>query len=117
METNKEQLQEQLQEPMQIPMQIHSHKVGTFTLGVTLVVTGILFLLKTLFQIVSYSVIFKIWPLVFILLGVEILLANRQKGSNLFVYDITGIVLVVMLTFFAMFVAVIGRALEFSVNF
>ena len=49
--------------------------------------------------------------MIFISLGVEILLANAQKGVQI-VYDKAGIFLVFVLTFFAFFMAAAQRAVE-----
>ena len=79
-----------------------THRVGTITLGGLLIAFGLLFLLKLFINTISYAVIFKLWPIIFIFLGIEILVANfKQKGTTL-IYDKTAFVLIVLLSFFAM---------------
>jgi len=53
-----------------------THRVGTITLGVTMVSIGILYLIQIFWGGIEYAWICKLWPVIFILLGVEILLAN-----------------------------------------
>jgi len=84
-----------------------THRVGTFTLGGMLVTFGVIFLLRIFFAGLSYDIIFKLWPIVFIFLGIEILLANfRQKDDSL-VYDKTAFALIIVLSFFAMGMSII----------
>ena len=63
-----------------------------------------------------YEFIYKAWPVIFILLGIEILLANGRKNVE-FVYDKTAIGLVAFLIIFSMFMAVIGFAVETSTRY
>lgn len=85
---------------------INTHRVGTITLGGMLVTFGILFLLRIFLSDLSYEFIFKLWPIIFIFLGIEILLANiRQKVEKL-IYDKTAIALIIILSFFAMGMAI-----------
>lgn len=85
---------------------INTHRVGTITLGGMLVTFGILFLLRIFLADLSYEFIFKLWPIIFIFLGVEILFANiRQKVEKL-IYDKTAIALIIILSFFAMGMAI-----------
>ena len=94
---------------------VRIHKVGTVTLGTSLVMVGILFLSHMFFPAISYGFIYKIWPVIFILLGVEILLSGSGSKEKEFVYDKTAICLVAVLMAFAMCMAVIGFAIESSV--
>lgn len=75
------------------------HRVGTITLGLCLVIFGVLFLLKMVWSGIDYLMIMRLWPMVFVFLGVEVLLSCKK--SNV-VYDKAGIVLLTCLIFFAM---------------
>lgn len=88
-----------------------THRVGTITLGIGLVGVGALFLAHMFLPEMSYEFIYKVWPVIFILLGIEILLANGRRNVE-FVYDKTAIGLVAVLIVFSMFMAVIGFAVE-----
>ena len=59
--------------------EVRTHRVGSITLGSALVLFGILFLVHLFVPVLTYEIIFHIWPCIFILLGIEILLANRKK--------------------------------------
>lgn len=84
------------------------HKVGTVTLGATFVVAGILFLAQAVFSLITYDIISKIWPIIFIVLGIEILIADRQAGETVCTYDKTAIILLFFLTLFLIFLAFLG---------
>lgn len=89
-----------------------THRIGTITLGGLLITFGLLFLLRIFITTLSYGIIFKLWPLIFILLGIEILIANfRQKESSL-IYDKTAFALIIILSFFAMGMSIV----EFIIN-
>ncbi len=93
-----------------------THRVGTITLGVTMVAIGVLYLVQIFFGVMEYGWICKLWPVIFILLGVEILFANARK-SGAFVYDKVGIVLTFVLTVFAFVLAAVQQAVEMSVRY
>ncbi len=83
------------------------HRVGTFTLGGLLISFGVLFLLRLFISTMTYNLIFSLWPVIFIFLGIEILIANHiQKGEAL-IYDKSAIALIILLTFFAMGMAIV----------
>ena len=88
-----------------------THRVGTITLGVTMVAIGVLYLIQIFWGGIEYVWICKLWPVIFILLGVEILLANARKNGE-FVYDKVGIILTFVLTVFAFFMAVMQNVIE-----
>ena len=48
-------------------------RVGSVTLGLTLVVFGVLFLLSAFIRSLNYLEIIKFWPVIFISLGIEML--------------------------------------------
>ena len=83
------------------------HRVGTMTLGSVLIIFGILFLLRIFLNGISYELIFRLWPIILILLGVEVLIANVRRKDEKIIYDKTAIVLIIVLSFFAMGMAVI----------
>lgn len=83
-----------------------SHRVGTITLGAMLITFGILFLLRLFLVNLSYEFIFKLWPIIFIFLGLEILIANTRKTEEKMIYDKTAFALIIILSFFAMGMAI-----------
>ncbi|HHV11123.1 MAG TPA: hypothetical protein GXX75_12670 [Clostridiales bacterium] len=91
---------------------VRTHRVGTFTLGGMLVSFGIIFLLRIFIQTISYGVIFKLWPIIFIFLGMEILIANFNQKEDKLVYDKTAFALIIILSFFAMGMSMIEFIME-----
>ena len=75
------------------------HRVGTVTLGIGLVIFGVLFLLKLFLPMLDYLVIYRLWPVILILLGIEVLISCRK--SNV-IYDKWGIVILICLVSFAL---------------
>ena len=89
---------------------IRTHRVGTVTFGLILVVMGALFLLRMIFPALDYELIFRLWPLIFISLGIEVLASSRRAEEKL-VYDGAAIFLLILLVLFAMGMA--GMDLSF----
>ena len=96
---------------MEIKKYERVHRVGTITCGTVLIITGILFLLHILFPVISYLFIFRLWPCVFILLGIEILVGNCKKDVS-FVYDTGAVVLLILLLLFAMAMAFVDYLIQ-----
>ena len=83
---------------------IRTHRVGTVTFGLILVVMGALFLLRMIFPALDYE-------LIFISLGIEVLASSRRAEEKL-VYDGASIFLLILLVLFAMGMA--GMDLAFT---
>ncbi len=82
---------------------IRVHRVGSITAGICMIGTGIAFILHLFLNMVSYELIFKLWPLMIIGLGIELLISNF-KTENI-VYDKAAIFLMIVIAFFAMTMA------------
>ena len=83
-------------------MTMKTRRVGTLTLGATLVTFGILFLLRIFNIAVDYMLIAKLWPVIFIFLGIEIIVSYFMKKEEHFSYDFAAIVIIIVLSLFAM---------------
>lgn len=83
---------------------VRVHRVGTFTAGIMLVVCGILFMLHQFLPDISYELIFRLWPCILIALGTELLIADRSKNVK-YIYDAGAIMLMILLSIFAMCMA------------
>ena len=81
---------------------IKGRRVGTFTSGIVLVMVGTIFLLRLIFPSISYLFIASLWPLVLILLGVEIIIAYAINKEEIMKYDFGGVIILIMLSFFSM---------------
>ena len=91
-----------------------THRVGTITLGGMLVTFGILFLLRIFLVDMTFEIIFKLWPIIFIFLGIEILIANFRQKEEKLIYDKTAFALIIILSFFAMGMAITEFCMEYA---
>lgn len=91
---------------------IRTHRVGAFTTGICMVVFGGMLLLHTLFHVMTYEMIFELWPLILIGMGIELLLSNVLK--NKIVYDRAAIVLLFVMTAFVLMLSGADMYMEAS---
>lgn len=80
-------------------------KIGTVTFGCMLILFGTLFLIHMFVPQLSYEWIFRLWPVILIGLGIEILSA-KVGNEEKYVYDGAAMFLLAFLTLFAMGMAV-----------
>ncbi|MDC7287871.1 DUF5668 domain-containing protein [Blautia schinkii] len=89
-----------------------THRVGSYTFGGMLIIAGTLMLIRIFIPQLSYDIISRCWPVVFISLGIEILVANFRSTKIKFVYDAPAIFLMLVIVVFT-----IGMACaEFSIH-
>ena len=81
-----------------------SHRVGSVTAGISMIGYGVMFLLHLFFDMVEYQMMFSLWPVMLILLGLELLISNFSTKK--IVYDKAAIFLLILMTFFAIGMAV-----------
>lgn len=81
-----------------------SHRVGSVTAGLSMVGIGVMFLLHLFFDMMDYQMMFSLWPVMLIILGLELLLSNLSTRKV--VYDKAAIFLLIVMTFFSMAMAV-----------
>lgn len=81
---------------------IKGRRVGTFTTGIVLVIFGILFLLRLIYPSINYLLIASMWPLVLIILGIEIIVAYTINKEEIIKYDFGAIILIIIVSIFAM---------------
>lgn len=77
-------------------------RVGTITLGGMLILYGVTFLLHTCIDGISYYMIFQLWPILFIALGIEILFSTVHWKNQEFKYDFAAVILICILICFAL---------------
>ena len=106
---------------MEQKQNVRIRRVGTFTFGCMLLLFGVLFLIHVFWPGLDYEVIFRCWPCIFILLGLEVLVGNHkaagmaEEGHQVqFVYDKAAILLLICMTFFAMAMAVADVCIRYS---
>lgn len=98
---------------MEQKQSVKIRRVGTLTFGCMLMLFGALFLIRIFVPGLNYEIIFRCWPCILIVLGIEVLVGNYKaskmagEGQQVqFVYDKTAILLTICITFFAMAMAV-----------
>ena len=84
---------------------LRGRRVGTLTAGIVLVLFGILFLLRSIFSSLNFTVILSLWPIILIILGIEIILAYTINKEEQMKYDGGAIILVIGLSLFSMVMA------------
>lgn len=86
-------------------MEQQQRRIGTFTLGICLLIFGALFLVRLFLPSIDYLLIFHLWPIIFILLGGEILFFSIKSPNKHFRYDFAAIMIILLLVGFAMSMA------------
>lgn len=94
-----------------------TNKVGILTLGLTLIVFGFLFLLHTLAIPISYEFIVRLWPIMFLLLGGEILFHYFHNKNESLSLDIGSFILFFFLGGFTVVMAIGEMAMEYYKNY
>lgn len=86
-----------------------THRVGTITCGLILILYGVLFLLRMALPFLNYSMIFELWPVVLILLGLEILIGctGRRSEKRNFKYDFGSVLIILIMMGFSMIMAAV----------
>lgn len=86
---------------------VRTRRVGSVTFGLTLILFGVLFLLHIVIPALHYELIFQFWPVVFVLLGIEILVENRRSNEKQyrFIYDFPAILMLIVMLLFSMVMA------------
>lgn len=69
-------------------MTMRTRRVGTLTMGLSLIGAGVLFAVHLFVPgIFTYYYIFRLWPLILILLGAEVMIANVRNREEKIIYD------------------------------
>ena len=82
------------------PITKRTHKVGTVTLGIILVLFGGVFLTHIFIPALTYDVIWHLWPCAMISLGIEVLISTFRPDKA--GYDGWGIFFTFLITVFSM---------------
>ena len=79
-------------------------RVGTLTMGFTLLFMGLGLLYAQINEKVVLDLVAKWWPLIFILLGAEVLWQSWQakKSESKIAYDILGVFIIMILLCFGL---------------
>lgn len=78
---------------------MRQRRIGTITLGVSLVLFGILFMIRIFGGVLNYTLIFHLWPLILVALGMEILYYSCLAPEKAGAYDFAAIIILIMIVF------------------
>lgn len=95
---------------------MRTHRVGTITCGLVLVLYGILFLLRWALPFLNYGIIFELWPVVLIMLGLEILIGctGRRSQKRNFKYDFGSVLIILVMMGFSMIMAAVDYGMYYG---
>lgn len=94
-------------------MKTGTRRVGTLTMGISLVVAGVLFAAHLFVpENLSYELIFRLWPAILILLGIEVLIANVKNKEEKIIYDGWAMFIMFLVLLFAATIAVLQVLLD-----
>lgn len=94
---------------------MRTRRVGSITCGILMIFFGILFMVHMFYPPLSLEVIMKLWPLILIALGGEMLVSNVHRGEDkeeVLKYDKGAIFLVFLLTCFSVAMGIV----EYGMN-
>lgn len=77
-------------------------RVGTLTAGIVLVMSGVMYLSHLAFPSIDYLAIVSFWPVILIILGIEIIASYVINKEEKLLYDTGAIWIMVVMCFFAM---------------
>ena len=90
-----------------------TRRVGSLTCGIVLVLVGVLCLVHIFWPALRYEYILRGWPIILILVGIEMLLANAFPSEDMEIkYDAAAIVLVFILVIFAVCMGFVEYVVE-----
>lgn len=87
---------------------MRTRRVGSVTCGSLLIIFGVLFMVHMFYPPLSLEVIMKLWPLILIALGTEMILSNtkRNQENEILKYDKGAIFLVILLACFSIIMGI-----------
>jgi len=95
-------------------------RVGTFSMGFTLIALGLFLILGRLYEIDILTYMMTLWPLLIIVLGLEMIaynfLTHVKKSGGRFTYDFISIFLVILFLLFSMGVCFLESSGLFAVT-
>lgn len=86
-----------------------NRRVGVLTLGLSLFIFGIMFFIRTINEGISFESILKFWPLILILLGIEVLISYFTNKEESYKLDVASVFILIGMFIFASGMAVIEQ--------
>lgn len=95
---------------------MRTRRVGTFTLGASLITFGILYMAHIFTINISYELIIKLWPIILIFLGIEVLISYFADKNGKIIYDGGAIFIIFLLTCFAIGMGCVDLLYQYAKN-
>ena len=97
-------------------------RVGSITCGILLVFFGLLFMVNMFYPALSLQVIMKLWPLILISLGCEMIGSNIHKENGngeeeVLKYDKGAVFLVILLACFAVGMGILEYGMDYYAQY
>jgi len=89
-----------------------SRRIGTLTMGMMLVLMGLAFMSHLVWPAIDYLALIDFWPVILILLGIETIASYVVNREDRLKYDGWAIVILIVLTGFAMCMGAIQFVME-----
>lgn len=99
---------------------MRERRIGSITCGILMILFGLLFLVHMFYPPLSLRTIMKLWPLVLIALGSEMVAANRNREEGreeILKYDKGAVFLVFLLTCFAAGMGLLEYCMDFYARY
>jgi len=94
---------------------VSEHRVGSITAGVSMIIWGVIFILHEINIIVDLRIALRLWPLILVGLGVEILWFNVRRKN--IIYDKAAVFLMIIMTGFSMMMAFADAGFKYIMVF
>lgn len=95
-------------------------RVGAITCGSILIIFGILFLVHMFYPALSFTFIMKLWPVILIALGLEMVIANMKHKADtetVLKYDKGAIFITFLLTCFALGMGIVEYCMTYYARY
>lgn len=96
---------------------IKNRRIGTLTAGISMVVFGVLFLLRLAIPAITIHLIVSLWPIVLIFLGSEIIIAYVCNKEGQMKYDAGSVIIIIVLGMFSISMAAAQLFIDNSAHF
>ena len=88
---------------MESKHEVRTHRVGSLTAGLVMIAAGVLYMLHSIWNLVSLETIISLWPVILIGPGLEVFLSSFMDKK--LVYDKAAVCLLIVMSFFSMAMA------------
>lgn len=99
---------------------MRTRRVGSITCGSMMIIFGILFLVHMIYPALSLGFVLKLWPMILIALGAEMIIVNLNSSSEkseVLKYDKGAIFITILLFCFAMVMGFVEYCWEYAVAY